>query len=351
MLRGIKNLAIAVALVSAASAKAGEGDFKISSWFDMNYTHNFNDVSGGATNTNVQNNSVQDDFNVQQAEIALSGAVKNLNYFVSFDLGGHSAITTGKYISEAYLTHNFSDKLALTFGRMYGNVGFESNRSKDNWLYSRSIGAQNTPLWHEGVAVNYNMGNGLTFGGFIYDEADNFGADALGTSTINEDDKHKAYSVQVGYTMDKISATYNYFTTKDQDVATAADGQEYSIHNINAKYSHSKELAFAVAYLMANDKDGAGTKDEEWSSLALYANYMLCERTTLSGRYEMFEQDGTTENEISSISVAASYDLLNNSKLKFEYRMDKSDDKIYADNGANKADDQNVATVAWIFSI
>jgi hypothetical protein len=363
MLKVKKITAIIAGTVMTVGAFAADGDLKISTAFDMNYTYSTNKDQGvnNYTIPNHLNNNSHNDFDIVMAEVALSGAYKTLDYFVSFNAaavngGGSNAI------SEAYLTHNFSDMFSLTAGRFYSNLGFESYRAKDNWNYSKSIGWQATPYWHEGAALNFNMGNGFGAALFVYDQVD----------SDSETNGHKAYSAQLSYSNDSLSAVYNYYTAskdrKDMNNDGTPDngivlGEGYNIHDLNLQYAINKEFSLAGAFYMATTEEGVTASDDlEWNSYAVYAKYMVNERFDLALRYEMFTIDNeglaiaglsstTDDNEIQSITLTAGYDLLNNSKLKLEVRMDSSDEKIWADDDGKAADDNTTVAAAWLFNI
>ncbi len=369
MLKKTKASVLAFGMLLTASAFAHHhDDMKISANFDMNYTHWSNGGSGnsGEAIPNHMHNTNANELNIQLAEIALSGSHKSLDYWVSFDAAQLSADGEfSNFITEAYLTQNINDQFSVTAGRFYGNLGFESIRAKDNWNYSRSLGFQYNPFWHQGVAANYDSGQGFAASVFAYNEING----------VDSDTEHKSYSVQLSYARDNFAATYNYYTRGAGESFQAQGNDGLEIHDLSVRYDFNEQFSAAINYIMTEAAVNGGD-DAEWSSLAAYVHYQANERWDFNLRYEMFEAEnlaatgaGTfadnvfsrnaastqttafTKNKINSITLTAGYDLMNNSKLMLEYRMDKSDEEIWGDEDGNADDSQNTIALAWVFSI
>ncbi len=195
-----------------------------------------------------------DDFQVGLATINFSGSSKNVDYYLELaygDQAGGTAAGTSGGLSQAYLTHYVNQQISVVMGRMDSNVGLEGNLAKNNMNYSHSLGFNyGGPNYGEGIAVRYSNDSGLGAALFYYD----------GPDQLTDSGTTNAYSAQLSYKKEKLSAIYNYFHEQD--------GLNSSIHDFIISYELFKELSLFTNII-------SGQFDEEnldgnWLSIALY---------------------------------------------------------------------------------
>jgi len=122
------------------------------------------------------------DITMNLFELSVSGELGDkVSYYVDLDFGDFADQNQSEAgdginhnISQAYLSYQFSDSLSVSLGKMYTHVGYKVAKSMDNWNYLRSMTfTKGGPFWHEGIALNYDHGNSMTAGLYLYDSSDN----------------------------------------------------------------------------------------------------------------------------------------------------------------------------------
>ncbi len=342
----------ALLLVTVAKAEhhEGKGHVAVHGAVDVFWSNaSYGDQTGGALNASSLDHN---DVGIGLATLNFAGSVKNIDYYLEFAYGDQAGLTAAsdttstEGLSQAYITHHFNDQVSFTAGRMATNVGFESAFAKDNWNYTRSISFLNAqPRFHDGVAVKYNHNSGFGAGLFLYD-GNNDGQ--------NDTTESGSSSIQLSYAKDKWAAVLNYYTDGDYTLqgSNPASNLKANITNFNFTYDFNSRFSAALSYLMGEiDEDN---NDAEWTTMALYAKYMVSKKTYAALRYETYEQEsfaniGTNaDEEITGITLTYGMYCDGGSEFRLEYSQISADNDIFVDDEGTAEDAQSNVSLAWI---
>lgn len=127
-------------------------------------------------------------------------------------------------IQEAYAGIKLGKKTWVDAGIYFGNIGFESWISGNNWLYTRALVLDYVPYYSTGIRISHEMTDKLNVQFHLMN----------GWSNITDNNKNKAVGMQVSYKMRKdLLLTYNNFIGNEIATSSTTDsaGQTY----VNAK--------------------------------------------------------------------------------------------------------------------
>ena len=377
---------------SAAGASSGNAiiqlpsglhGINLSGFVDTSYTYSFNEPNSRATTLRVFDTRAGD-FMLNNVELALEKPVSaespvgfrtDLHFGTDAEVTG--GVTTGLGITnnELDIQQGYVEYLApigngldIKVGKFCTLHGAEVTESKDNWNFSHTwLFGFAEPLTHTGVRATYAWNDRITtmFGV-------NNGWDVV-------DDNNKAKSIELGATIlpiEHVTLSTAYMVGAEQGSGGTASGDSHDqrhLWTIVVGYDPIERLHLKAAFDYGREEDalaeGVDGANASWNGVALYAKYDLSDVWSVTGRWEVFnDQDGArtlvnatgtspTSNTIADLQLFG-YTLTTEYKFnphligRLEYRLDKASSAVFAhDQGAAAAsflDYQNTVAVEFI---
>lgn len=326
----MKNkIAIASAFFAASSFSFAEvaltENISVGGFVDMSYSHTDDDFDGGKESTNSYTLDQVEvswyfDFSPVTAQIDIEyegGDVLVDQGFVSYDLGGGSAITAGRYDSMLGFE-------AFEPTGMYQNsYAYSSNAEvlvENNITYSDFI----TPGTNEGVKYTYEndssfFGISLQDGGFFGDDrlgGDNDAdplaelvANLLGIPAVTS----SGYAIEAAFATDLGNGLGLFVGLLDESVETSAGDVDSTVFNTYLTYETGAWL-FAAEYIMTEHDFGALEVDID--SFLVMANYSYSDQASITGRISEVEIDDFAEG--TKLTLAHNYAFTDNLLLVTE---------------------------------
>jgi len=330
----MKNkIAIASAFLAASSLSFAEvsltENISVGGFVDMSYSHTDDDFGGKESTNSYTLDQVEVswyfDFNPVTAQIDIDyegGDMLVDQGFVTYDLGGGSAITAGRYDSM---------------------LGFEAFEPTGMYQYSTAYRSNTETLTAEDLSVSdiispetnegvkYTHESGSNFFGISLQDGGFFGDDRLGGDIdVGQDavDITSGYAVEAAYATD-LGNGFNLFVGGLWETADAADGDvDSTVYNAYFTYETGAWL-FAAEYIMT-EHDIENVIDIEIDSFLLMANYSYSDQASITGRVSGVDVDDV--GDATKLTIAHLYAFTDNLALCTEL---STVDYDYDDNGAN----------------
>jgi hypothetical protein len=251
---------------------------------------------------------------------------------------------------------------SVTVGKFYSHFGYEVSKNIENRTYSRPFYYTLVcPFWHEGISINRSNLGPFSVSGFIYDRTD----DRV------DNNSGKTYGLQIGYTFEKLSATYNGISGSELNSAgSSKEGNYKTQHEIILSYQASDRLTLITDGVIGKNEgyDEPTGKDESWYSLVGYADYKTHATNSLGLRVENFKETTsskatnnlftTTANpsvkppSVMGYTITNRLNLGQGAELRAELRYDNANKEIFpSDTKGNFINEQTTFTLGWLYSI
>jgi hypothetical protein len=177
-----------------------------------------------------------------------------------------------KYIQEAVVGYQVTDKFWIDGGIYLSHIGYESWISKENWTYTRSLVGDFSPYYQSGAKATYQWSDKLSTQLNILN----------GWQNISSSTNGPALGLQVAYTAtEKFSATYNNF------VGQYPGSQWRFFNDFIAKYSLTEALQVAATYDVGLQETTAGST-AVWQGYAAFVRYQFHPKFALTLRGEQY---------------------------------------------------------------
>ncbi len=176
-----------------------------------------------------------------------------------------------RHIQEAYGGYRLTDNLWIDAGVFFSHIGSEAFISKDNWNYTRSLGADFTPYYQAGVRLSYQLTSKWSAQLHLLN----------GWQNMIATNRDKALGMQLVFRANEdLSFTYNNFIGREQ---------EFRFFNnlfMNAKFS--KIFSIVLSSDVGFQKKAASSAYSSWFVETLLAQLRLSDTLALGGRLEYF---------------------------------------------------------------
>ena len=237
--------------------------------------------------------------------------------------------------------------LTLMAGKFSTLAGAEVVNPVSNNEISRSLlfyGME--PISHTGVRATYTVGDALTLTGGV-NNGFNYTSTPSGTS--------KTIELGASGTPSKMFSYSAAFYSGDSPLFGGLSNGRVQLLDLVGTINATDALNFVanVDVLSKDGFQGAGTGTGKANGLALYANYSVNDKVTLSARGEYIDdKDGIVSNQagqtnkLKELTLAASYMPVKSLKLTAEVRQDKSDLAMFADGATSSTKQTSVALQA-----
>ena len=275
------------------------------------------------------------------------GAVIDASYGERADLRAASEMstsTTNRFLNQAYVYWNASDKTTLTLGKIATFLGQEKLSAAENTNYSSSYIFSSNPLTYTGVTVDYDFSDNwygtlgvFNQGGSTYTQFDNY---TLGA--------------KVGYNKGKAATALA--VTHGREGMTAGSISRVLRTNLTTKYKASDAFAVALDAIYNIDLGdttqnlsnlagtGVAISAEEVYGVAVYPTYQVNQKLELGLRAEYYGAEDISNNGTDAVAatLTGNYKVADALTIKPELRFDhirnndRGDHLIFTDsNGDN----------------
>jgi len=198
-----------------------------------------------------------------------AGTSVQANYAAEPIQGTNSGSSLSRNIQEAYVGYQAADNLWVDAGIYASHIGFESFISRDNWTYTRSLGAEFTPYYQSGVRTTYQPSKEWTLHLHVMN----------GWGTISETNKDKSLGAQIGYSPSE-TWTFTYNNYYGNDIG------EKVFHQLITKFVASSFWQFSLSLDYGQLRSLQTASWNPWQVQTLLAKYQCSAKTSLNGRME-----------------------------------------------------------------
>lgn len=257
-----------------------------------------------------------------------------------------------KNVTQAYVSFKATERLELTFGKFYTNIGHEGVHAQDNWNYSRSYLFNYGPFWHQGMVIDYKLvPEKLNASLYIINSWDG--------RLSQEKNQDLSLSLKLNYIVsDQLTVTYNYIGGKESEFTGRRQLNEIILsYNFSDKHS----LALDAQYGANNNVPGAGTT--HWGGVAIYYKAQITDLYYLASRFEVFDDPhgfsipgalNTTHpnaQTISALTLTNNFNLGEGLELRAEVRLDQSSSrKFFRLENGKEIKNQESLTLACLYA-
>ncbi len=292
--------------------------FKIRALADFYYAAN---TPSQETNTPYPFSYTYSQLNTAQLNHALILANYETSHYRS-ELGLHM----GKYVEtnyaaeipwtrsiySAYLGYKLSPTIWVDLGIFPSHIGMESAISKDNWMLSRSILADNSPYYESGARLSYAANAKTTLTAYALN----------GWQVISDTNQNKAFGTQIQYQWSpKLILNSSTFLGNEQE--NHSPSRQRIFHNFYAIYTVSETLK------LAGDLDTGWQENEEknnsefWYAWLIQAQYQIHKKWSFSGRIESYQDPSgviTAQLEANAYAIRTDYTLNKKTVSRWEIK-------------------------------
>jgi hypothetical protein len=271
------------------------------------------------------------------------GTAVNANYQNETTTEKYSNQLSVRNLQEAYAGYRLFDRLWLDMGIFFGHIGFENWISHNNWNYTRSLYADNTPYYSTGARLSYEATARLKLQLHLLN----------GWQVITPPNRDKSVGTQVSYEFSPMfKIIHNGFAGNVAPDETTTQYRFYS--NLILEVNPSKSLAFALSADAGAQQNATNNDYLGWYTGALYVRWLITEQFSAALRLEYFidrsevlVRTGTT-NGFSVGGLTANFDYVPTEmyRLRLEYRNFFSRDAIYAFTDAARSQEHMVTMAA-----
>ena len=233
--------------------------------------------------------SRHDEFNINLAflEAVLSGArlrgrfaaqfgtSVQANYAAEPRLGTLSGPDVSRFIQEATIGYAITPKLWLDGGVFFSPFGSENWISRDNWTYTRSFIADNSPYYEAGVKATWQATPTLSAQLHVIN----------GWQNISETNTDKAVGARIDYTpLDGFDFAYDAFVGNEQPDTVPSQLRVWQEGIAQFKPTTRLQLRATYDYGFQRRPNNAGTG--VWYGWAAIARYQVATRAAFALRAE-----------------------------------------------------------------
>jgi len=207
--------------------------------------------------------------------VAQFGTAVQANYAAEPRVGNFSGPDVSRYIQEATAGYKVSSSVWVDAGVFFSPFGSENWVSRDNWTYTRSLIADNSPYYEAGVKATWTISS-------------RWGAQLHvinGWQNISETNSSKAVGARVDFApRDGLSFAYDVFVGNEQPDSLPSLLRTFNEIIVGASITSRLQLRGTLDVGTQRHADGNGTGS--WNGYALLARYQISPGIALAGRVE-----------------------------------------------------------------
>lgn len=192
-------------------------------------------------------------------------------------LGVTSGPSLVRNIQEAVVGYQITDHLWIDAGIYFSYIGFEGFISKDNWTYTRSLGAELTPYYLSGVKLTYQWSDEFSTQIHIIN----------GWQNVSENNGNKAVGLHAVYSPNPTySLTYNNFYGQEPNSFGLFSPRFFNELILQAALNKNLQLSLQYDLGMQVKSDGNG--QSYWHNVGLFGRYFVLPNLTLAACIENY---------------------------------------------------------------
>lgn len=318
-------------------AQDSTGSLTVSGYAEAYYQYDFNKPSDNNRPGFVYSHNRHNEFNLNlgfikatysaerlRANLALgAGTYMNANY------AAEPGVLKNVYEANAGVKLGKKKNLWLDAGIFASHIGFESAISKDCWLLTRSMLADNSPYYEAGAKLTYTTGDGKWLLS---------GMALNGWQRIKRVDGNSlmSWGTQVQFKpSDKVLLNYSTFIGTDKP-----DSARLSrfFHNLYGVFTLSNKIGLTLGVdIGTEEKTAPGNGSNTWYSPVSIIKYSICDRWSIAARAEYYSDangviiaTGTPNGfKTTGFSLNIDHAPAKNVTVRLEARSQNSKDKIF----------------------
>ncbi len=288
------RLTAAIALLPiAAAAQAAHDTTKVAfgGFVDSYYAYDFNHPRTLDRPFTTQA-ARHDEFNINLAfvEAVLSGSRVHGRFAAQFGtsvqanyaseprLGTLSGPDVSRFIQEAYAGYQLTPALWIDAGVFFSPFGSENWISRDNWTYTRSFIADNSPYYESGVRATWQATPTLSAQLHVIN----------GWQNISETNSDKSLGARIDYTpRSDVDFAYDAYLGNDQPDSVPSRLRVWQEAIVQVKPTSRLQLRGTFDYGVQKRPASIGGSGY-WNGWAAIARYQLSGLAALGGRLERY---------------------------------------------------------------
>lgn len=327
-----------------AQEAAPSSAFTYSGFVDAYYIKN---IAGPVTGSNKIRvfDPADNEFNLALAEISFQKKSESVGFRVDLGAGKVTGLSLTGLVQQAYLTAVVPVGAGLTVdvGQFVTHMGFEVIESKDNWNYSRSIlFGWAIPFYHTGARFSYPVLSNLTATLHVLN----------GWNLVTDNNNYKTLGVTLNYAL--APSTSIIINALSGTEAVAPIYGKRNVFDLIITHQLTEALALAVNADYGEERLAAGLAT--WKGGAVYAKYVLDEKSAAALRFEMYNDASNTSptgsggGKLSEVTATYEYKPAGDLILRGEIRNDMSDVTYFDSKKPADAKSQLTALIGAIFT-
>lgn len=203
------------------------------------------------------------------------GTAVQANYAAEPRIGSFSGPDVSRYIQEATVGYKVSHSVWVDGGVFFSPFGSENWISRDNWTYTRSLIADNSPYYEAGVKATWAIDAKWSAQLHVIN----------GWQNISETNSSKAIGARVDFAPhDGLSFAYDLFVGNEQPDSLPSRLRTFNEIIVGASITTKLQLRGTLDVGTQRHADGVGTGT--WNGYAVLARYQLTPRVAVAGRFE-----------------------------------------------------------------
>lgn len=197
------------------------------------------------------------------------------NYAAEPRIGNFSGPEVSRYIQEATAGYKVSSAVWIDAGVFFAPFGSENWISRDNWTYTRSLIADNSPYYEGGIKATWTIDPRWTAQLHVIN----------GWQNISETNSSKSLGARVDFAPhDGLSFAYDLFVGNEQPDSMPSRLRTFHELIAQANVTNKLQLRGTLDVGTQEHADGGGTGT--WNGYAIVARYQVTTRVALAGRVE-----------------------------------------------------------------
>ena len=344
-----------VGRISTAQVDTSASSFSISGYAEVYYAYDFSNPDDHTRPSFLYSHNRHNEFNLNLGFVKAAYAADRFR--------GNLALAAGTYMNANYAAEpgvlqnvyeanggiklSKNSNLWLDAGIFASHIGFESAVSKDCWVLTRSMLAENSPYYESGAKLTYISGNskwllsGLWLNGWQHIQR------PQGNNT-------PAFGTQITFTPSS-KVTLNYSTFIGNDKPDEVKQMRY-FHNLYGIIHLSDQFHLTAGFDYGMEQVAKGSSDfNTWYSPVLILKYDLNDTWSVAARGEYYaDEHGViiatgTANGFKTTGFSLNLDcrIRTNAVWRIEGRVLNSKDEIFT-NSDGEATNSNTAVTTSI---
>src|SRR6185503_8090713 len=206
-----------------------------------------------------------------------TGTSVQANYAAEPRVGALSGPDVSRFIQEATLGYQVVPRLWIDAGIFFAPFGSESWISADNWTYTRSLVADNSPYYESGAKVTWSPTARLGVQLHVMN----------GWQNVSENNADKALGVRVDYAAaDRVSLAYDAFAGNEQP--SAEPGALRLFQEVIARARIGSRLSLSGTFDYGIQRQSAARSAANWHGWAMLARLAVTPRSSVTARIEAY---------------------------------------------------------------